>query len=281
MIADLVETGVGDPIRAEDHNELVRGLREITFQEGFMSVRPRPMPHPWKTRVEAGAKEGEWRVTMLRGYVNDIEATVAYALVDDPRGWTKPDTFPEARIKSGIAERSWREPKDAPWLLLRQPEDFVTVADGARPRAFRTKEAWEKTLLAASVYLYSRPAWAFPGRTLPARYRTWAGRMPQKPLYPFGVRELATVYILQGEEPGDVESFVQQKEFWDLAAEPVDPIKLLPAYVPLPGGFAIGGGLLDAGLAGFNAVAESMTAQINAALANISGEIATVEWWSV
>jgi hypothetical protein len=278
----MIEVQTGEDIRAEDHNDLVRGLQRITYVEGPRPANVTPFPHPWKTRVEAGDKPGTWRVTMLAGFVNDIEATVAYLKLDDPRGWKKPDAYPTSRIVGDICERSWREPEDAPFLALDTAKDFVPVADTARPQAFRTADAWEKDLLVASVYLYSRPVWAFLGHVLPARYRTWAGRKPARPAFPFGVRELARVYVLRGKEPDDQQAFVKQVEFWDLAAEPVEPVKLLPDYKPIGGGFSgIGFGFADAAIGGYNIVADSLTQQVNAALENIAAGTSSVEFWTV
>ena len=276
-------TATGDDIRAEDHNDLVRGLQQITYVEGLPPADVLPFPHPWKTRVEVGTKVGTWRVTMLPGYVNDNEATVAYLKVDDARGWTTPDDFPEARTVGGVCERSWREKDQPPFLALDTETDFIAVADGERPQAFRTADAWEKDLVVASVYLYSRPAWAFAGRVMTARYRTWAGRLPVRPVFPFGVRELARVYVLKGTAPDDQQAFVKQLEFWDLESAPVEPVKLLPDYVPSGGsldaiGASVGIGMIGSAL---DAVGSMLTDSINAALANIATETSSVEFWTV
>lgn len=279
----MTEVGTGDEIRAEDHNALVRGLAGITYVEGQKPTGVIPYPHPWKTRVQAGDEPGSWRVRMLAGYVNDVEATVAYLQTGDQRGWKMPDDFPASRRIGEICERSWREQgEQAPVLMLHTKSDFIPVGDDARPSAFRTEEAWKKELLVASVYVYARPLGVFMARVLPARYRTWAGKLPRA-AYPHGVRELAKVYVLRGEDERDQLAFVKQEEFWDLAAEPVDPIKLLPDYVPYPGGSmgGIGLGFGDAALAGFNIVADSVTKQVNAALENIAAATASVEFWSV
>lgn len=269
-------TAPGDAIRAEDHNELVRGLRTITFQEGHISIRTKPMPHPWKCRVQAGEEPGVFEVVMLRGFVNDVEATVAYKSVDDPRGWTRPDDFPAAFVNGGICGRSWSERDQPPFLLLK-PEDFLPVGDGARPRYFRSEAAWEKSLWVASVYLYARMTGA------PARYRTWAGKItPRMKSDVLGVRELARVYVLRGEEPEDQEAFVHQLEFYDLFAQGVQPVKLLPDAAHIPDVFgALGFGFAAGAVAGFNATSDALTQIINGALGSIQQETASVEWWSV
>jgi len=277
------EVQVGDIIRAEDHNDLVRGLQQITYVEGPLPAAALPYPHPWKTRVTVGTKVGTWRVTMLPGYVNDNEATVGYLKTDDVRGWKMPETYPVSRISGTVCERSWREKDQPPFLALDTETDFSAVADGARPQAFRTADAWEKDLVVASVYLYSRPTWAFAGHVLPARYRTWAGRLPVRPAFPFGVRELARVYVLKGTAPDDQQAFVKQMEFWDLAAETVEPVKLLPYYVPTGGsldaiGASVGIGLIGSAL---DAGGSMLTDSINAAFANIATETSSVEFWTV
>jgi len=271
----MIETAPGDAIRAEDHNDLVRGLRTITYVEGFKSSRLTPFPHPWQCRIESGSRSGLWKVSMRRGFVNDLEATVAYQAVDDPRGWTKPENFPASRTHGGTCDRSWSERDQPPFLLLDTDRDFVTVADAARPPYFRTESAWEKDLLVASVYLYARVAGA------PPRYRTWAGRMARAVTSDIlGVRELAKIYVLRDGE--DQQASVKQLEFWDLCAQGVQPVKLLPDAAHIPDAFAgFGLGLAAGAVAAFNATSDALTQAINLALGNIQSQTASVEWWSV
>ena len=269
-------------ISAEKHNALVAAVRSITPLEGSRVLAPVPYNHPWRTHCVAGDKPGTWQVSMVAGFVNDLEATVGYLKTDDARGWKMPENYPTSRISGTICDRSWRETDQPPFLALDTETDFVAVADAARPQAFRTEAAWKKELLVASVYLYSRPTWAFAGHVLTARYRTWAGRLPVRPAFPFGVRELARVYVLKGTAPTDQEASVHQLEFWDLAAETVEPVKLLPDYVPTGGsldaiGASVGLGMIGSAL---DAVGSMLTDSINAALANIATETSSVEFWT-
>ncbi len=282
------EVHIDDDIRAEDHNALARGLRGITYVEGPRPDAAAPYPHPWRTRVVAdeSGEAGKWKVTMVAGFVNDVEASVAYLKAGDPRGWEMPDGYPASRISGEVCERSWREadgPEAHPYLALDTEEDFVAVADAARPQAFRTAEAWEKDLLVASVYLSARPRGIFMTRRIPARYRTWAGKMPSRtPSSMLATRELAKVYVLKGDDPADQQAFVKQEEFWDLAAAGVEPVKLLPDYKPIGGSFGgIGLGFADAALGGYNMMGDAITDQVNAALAQIGWQTNSVEFWSV
>ena len=276
----------GDEVLAADHNELVNELRRRTLVEGPRTFAPAPYPHPWRTRCVAddSGDSGKWKVTMLAGFVNDVEASVAYFKTGDPRTWVMPDEYPASRISGDICERSWRESgDDAPFLTLHTASDFVPVADAARPQAFRTAEAWEKDLVVASVYLYARPLGIFMTRTLPDRYRTWAGKMPSRTTSSMlATRELAKVYVLKGSDPADQQAFVKQEEFWDLAAAGVEPVKLLPNYKPIGGGFGgIGLGFADAALGAFNSFGDFLTNQVNAALAQIGQQTNSVEFWTV
>lgn len=276
----------GDDIRAEDHNDLVRGLRGITYVEGIRTGEAMPYPHPWRTRCvpDDSGQPGKWKVTLVAGFVNDVEASVAYLKVGDPRGWTMPADYPASRIGVDVCERSWRESgEQAPFISLDTDEDFVAVADAARPQAFRTAEAWEKDLFVASVYLYARPRGIFMARTLPSRYRTWAGKMPSRiASSTLATRELAKIYMLRGSDPTDQQAFVKQEEFWDLFAAGVEPVKLLPDYKPIDGGFGgIGLGFADAALGTFNFFGDFITDQVNAALAQIGWQTNSVEFWTV
>ena len=269
-------------IRAIDRNELLSSMKSRTPREGPRPVAP-ASPHPWKCRVEPAELPRQWKIRMQAGFVDDREVPVAYLAEQDPRGWKKPGTFPAARLHGGVCERSWREKEDAPYLLLDLKRDFLPVADGARPPFFMTASAWEKDLSMASVYLTARPVNLIAGRVLPARHRTWAGKLPS-PLtaYPYGIRELARVYVLSGKEESDAQAFIQQREFYDLHTAPVEPVTLLPDYQPINTSFGgIGLGLADGALAGFNIVSDSLIRQVNEALANIQSATSTVEMWSV
>ena len=271
-----------DPIRAADRNALLLAMKERTPREG-----PRPVAtaasHPWKCRVEAGEKPRQWKLRMKAGFVDDREAPVAYLAEADPRGWKMPESFPAARLHGGVCERSWREKDDPPYLLLDLKRDFLPVADAARPPFFMTAEAWKLDLSMCSVYLTARPVNLIAGRVLPARHRTWAGKMPSsRTAYPYGIRELARVYVLAGKEEADAAAFVQQREFYDLHSSPVEPIMFLPNYQPINTSFGgIGFGLADGALAGFNIVNDLLTRQVNEALANMAVGTSSVEMWSV
>jgi len=148
---------------------------------------------------------------------------------------------------------------------------------------FMTEDAWKKDLFFASVYLSARPVNIIAGRVVPFRHRTWAGRMPSAlTAYPYGIRELARVYVLAGKQPDDATAYVQQREFYDLHTAPVEPVTLLPDYQPINVSFGgIGFGFADAALAGFNIVSDSLTRQVNEALATMKQASSTVEMWSV
>lgn len=271
-----------DPIRAAHRNELLSAMRERTPREGPRPAATLPS-HPWKCRVEAGDKPRQWKIRMKAGFVDDREVPVAYLAEADPRGWQKPDTFPAARLHGGVCERSWREKVDPPYLLLDFNRDFLPVTDSARPPFFMTASAWERDLFMASVYLTARPVNLIAGRVLPARHRTWAGKMPSAmTAYPYGILQLARVYVLTGKEETDAQAFIQQREFYDLHTAPVEPITLLPDYQPINTSFGgIGLGLADGALAGFNIVSDAMTRQVNEALANMQATTSSVEMWSV
>jgi len=274
------------PISAEKHNGVVDEIRSRTPLEGPRTASAAPYPHPWRTRCVAdeSGQPGKWRVTIVAGFVNDVEASVAYFKVGDPRGWTMPEDYPASRISGDICERSWRESgEEAPVLLLDTEVDFSTVADAARPQAFRTADAWEKDLLVASVYLYARPRGIFMSRPLPARYRTWAGKMPSTATSStLATRELARIYVLRGSDPTDQQAFVKQMEFWDLAAAGVEPVKLLPDFKPIGSGIGgMGLGFADAALGAYNFFGDFITDQVNAALAQIGWQTNSVEFWSV
>ncbi len=285
-IMSLLSRISGDDVTAADHNDLVNELRRRTLVEGPRTASAAPYPHPWRTRVVAdeSGQSGKWRATMVAGFVNDVEASVAYLKTGDPRDWTMPDDYPASRIVGDVCERSWRESGEAaPFISLDTEEDFIAVADAGRPQAFRTADAWEKELLVASVYLYARPRGIFMARTLPARYRTWAGKMPSRiASSTLATRELAKIYVLRGSDPTDQQAFVKQEEFWDLFAAGVEPVKLLPDYKPIDGSFGgIGLGFADAALGTFNFFGDFITDQVNAALAQIGWQTNSVEFWTV
>ena len=273
----------GEFPRAEDFNGLVEELRRITPTEGPLPATSAPFPHPWKCSVAPGAKPGEWKLSMRPGWVNDIEVGVAYLTENDPRQWQMPKDFPASRIHNGVAERSWRDPVDPPYILLTAAKDFTPVADGARPPAFCTEAAWLKNLSIARVFLSARPFGIINNRVVPSLYRTWAGTMPD-PLtsYPYGIRELARIYLLSGPQPDDAQVFIQHREFWNLWAVPVDPITLFPSTNPINVSFGgYGFGLLDGGISGINIISDEMVNEVNAALANIGQSTSSVEFWSV
>jgi len=285
-IMSLLSRIPGDDVTAADHNDLVNELRRRTLVEGPRTASAVPHPHPWRTRVVAdeSGQSGKWKATMVAGFVNDVEASVAYLKAGDPRAWTMPDDYPASRIAGDVCERSWRESGEAaPFISLDTEEDFVAVADAGRPQAFRTAEAWEKDLFVASVYLYARPRGIFMARTLPSRYRTWAGKMPARtPSSMLATRELAKIYVLRGSDPADQQAFVKQEEFWDLFAAGVEPVKLLPDYKPIGGSFGgIGLGFADAALGTFNFFGDFITDQVNAALTQIGWQTNSVEFWTV
>ncbi len=203
---------------------------------------------------------------MSTGYVNDLEATVAYLTEGDPRGWTMPKDYPPSRIKGGIANRLWRETDQPPYLLLTSGVDFTPVADSARPDIYQNEAAWKKKLSVATIYLCALPL-KLSGRQTPTSYRTWGGRIPSQNPYPYGLRHLARVYLLEGEKPGDASATVEQLEFWPFQCAPVEPIKLLPDYQP------IGDPTVDLFGSLFNQ-------QINEALANNAQAASTVEFWT-
>jgi hypothetical protein len=274
------------PVSAEKHNALIDEIRRRTPLEGPRTASASQYPHPWRTRCvpDESGDPGKWKVSMVAGFANDVEASVAYLKTGDPRAWTMPDDYPASRIVGDVCERSWRESGEAaPFISLDTEEDFVAVTDAARPQAFRTAEAWEKDLLVASIYLYTRPRGIFMARPLPARYRTWAGKMPARtPSSMLATRELAKVYVLKGHDPADQQAFVKQEEFWDLFAAGVEPVKLLPDYKPIGGGFGgIGLGFADAALGSYNSFGDFLTNQVNAALAQIGWQTNSVEFWSV
>lgn len=272
----------GDEIRAADRNALLEEMKARTPREGPRPAAPSP-PHPWKCRLEPAELPRRWKVRMKAGFVDDREVPVAYLAENDPRGWKKPDTFPAARLHGGVCERSWREKEDPPYLLLDLKKDFLPVGDAARPPFFMTADAWKKDLSMASVYLCARPLGLIAGRVLPARHRTWAGKMPS-PLtaFPYGIRQLARVYVLSGKEESDAQAFVEQREFYDLHTAAVEPVKLLPDYQPINTSFGgIGFGFADAALAGFNIINDSLIRQVNEALSNLQVGSSTVEMWSV
>lgn len=272
-----------EPIRAEDRNDLVRALRARTPRQGALPRTIMPVKHPWRCTLQSGALPRQWRLTMKSGFVDDVEATVAYLAENDPRGWKMPENFPASRIHHGVCERSWREKLDAPYLSLDLSRDFLPVPDAARPAFFMTEAAWEKDLWMASVFLCARPINLIAGRTLPPRHRTWAGKMPSAfTAYPYGIRELARVYVLAGSSPEDAEAHLQHREFYDLHTAAVEPVSLLPDYKPINTNFGgIGLGFADAALDGFNIVADSLTRQVNEALQNLRAGSSTVEMWSV
>lgn len=276
----MVVAAMNHPVAAQDHNDLVNGLRGITYVMGHRSEAVLPLPHPWRTRVSAMEEPGKWRVTMLAGFVNDVEATVAYLTQDDPRGWTAPAGYPW--VSGGVADRSWREVEDAPFLVVDEERDFTRVAHAARPGAFRTEEAMAKELLVASVFVSARLAGLIAGRMAVPRYRTWAGRFPSfAGRDVLGVREVARIYVLRDEE-GVAEGHVQQREFYDLVAQGVEPVKLLPGAAHIPdvfGGFGLG--LAAGGVAAFNASSDAILTIVNGALGNLQDQTSTVEWWSV
>lgn len=273
----------GDAIRAEDRNEMIRALRAATPQEGPRPLASSASPHPWKCSVETAATPGQWRVRLQAGFVDDKEASVAYLAENDPRGWKMPYTFAAARLHAGVCERSWREKNDPPFLLVELSRDFSKVVDAARHPFFMTADAWEKDLYLASVFLCARPLNLIAGRVLPPRHRTWAGKMPSAlTAYPYGIRELARLYVLSGSDPTDAEIFVQQREFYDLHSAPVEPVSLLPDYKPITTSFGgIGLGFADAALDAYNTMGAALTDQVNEALKNMQAATSTVEMWSV
>ena len=220
-----------DAVTAERENAKLDAIRRLTPVVGPFPEPATPFPHPWACSVVAGAAQGQWRATLLAGWVNDVEAPVAYLTQGDARGWVMPADYPSSRIANGVAMRSWREKVDPPYLLLNQSSDFSAVPDGARPAFYQTADAWTKDLLVASVYLSARPWNLFSGRILPAQYRTWAGKLPTLPTYPYGIFELARIYLLVGDQPGDVTPGVEQVEYWDLQCAPVDPVTVIPDYL--------------------------------------------------
>lgn len=263
----------GDPITAEDRNALLDDIRRITPVETPLPKASTSFSHPWQCGVDQGSKAGQWNVTMRPGWVNDTEARVAYLTDGDPRGWNMPANYPAALIQNGIAERSWRETDQPPFLLLAD-DDFSPVADSARPPCYQTAEAWTKSLTMASVFVCALPIQIVGNRIVKPMYRTWAGKIPSQDPFPYGLREVARVYLLTGQSAGDVAADVLQLEFWNLACVPVDPVTLLPNYQPT------GDGMMDSILGSSALIGQSLTDSINEALANIGQSTSSVEFWN-
>jgi len=260
-------------------------IAAITPRENLPPRRRPAMPCKWQCSVGAGATQGDYRVFIRSGLINDSEPTIAYLTEHDDRGWVMPKDYPKARISQGIAERSLREPLDPPYLLVSSDQDFVSVPDGSRPLTFQTKEAWAKGLLSCSIYLSARKVSIINNRIVPTQYRLWAGQMPSTPTYPYGERELARLYLLQGTKPDDQQIFILQLEFHDLMSAPVDPVTLLPDYQPinladLGAGAFLGLGLAAGAVTGINIVEQELTNEVNQALQNLTSA-STVEFWTV
>lgn len=269
----------GEDILAEHYNALLAEAARAQVVEGPLPVSRGVDDHPWRVRVAAGPEEKTWTVRMTAGFVQDTEATVAYRRTDDPRGWEMPEGYPASKVIGDVVERSWREAQ-APELRLESERDFVAAT--VRPRALRGAADIEKEVLRASVYVSTRLVGWLAGRTLPARFRTWAGRLPSASASAVrDVREIARLWLLRDADGGE-EVRVEQLEYFDLWAAGVEPVKLLPDYRPLVGSFGgIGLGFADGALDAFNIGANMLTQAVNAALANIAADINSVEYWSV
>jgi len=276
----------GDLITADGHNALLEDIGSLSVRQNRPPRPPRPQTHAWQCSVGAGATQGDCRVFIRTGLINDNEPTIAYLTEHDDRGWVMPKDYPKTRISNGIAERSLREPLDPPYLLVSSDQDFVAVPDASRPLTFQTTEAWAKDLLSCSITLSARKVSIINNRIVPTQYRLWAGQMPSTPTYPYGERDLARLYLLQGKKPEDQQLFIHQLEFHDLMSAPVDPVTLLPDYQPLDladlgAGAFLGLGLVAGAVSGINIVEQELTNQVNQALMNLQTSASSVEFWTV
>lgn len=257
-------------IRAEHHNSLVEEIRRITPIEGPLPPAQPSFRSPWQCSVVAGEVQGTWKVTLLAGFVNDAEAFIPYLEHGDARGWKKPIDFPTSLTHDGLCERSWRESIDPPYMPLTLADAQLILNDG------------KSKVYHAHVFLCALPISLVAGRVVPSLYRTFVGQLPTRSAYPYGLRELATITLTESLEDGTVTTSVNQREFSDLAAAPVEPVRLLPDYQPVEGSFGIlGFGYADQFLQGSNIINDSLVNQINEALRNLQAGTSSVEFWSV
>ena len=257
-------------IRAEHHNSLVEGIRRITPNEGPLPPAQAVIHYPWECSIAAGTLPNTWKVSLLAGFINDAEASVAYLEEGDARGWIKPIDFPASRTHGGICERIWRESIDPPYMPLKLSDAQLILNDG------------KHKVYLAHVFLCALPISIVAGRIVPSLYRTFVGQLPTRSTYPYGLRELATITLTESLADGSVTISINQREFSDIACTPVDPVKLIPTYQPVSSDFGfLGLGLASVAVDGLNIVSDEMVNEIDQALQNLQAGASSVEFWSV
>lgn len=285
------------------------------FDFGINPLTGKPYFDAWVFKKPGkSADKRLYRVYVGSGCVNEEPAAIEYLTAGDPRAWTMSENYgPYLRqqrmfgSKPEFVDRPLWDGPERPYLHLTVPTvdgtemgGFARTADRRRPEMFRTAEMWERELYQASVYVTVSPFTTEPaavslrlGGARDRRWRVFCGQLPSE-VSGAGAAKLASCEIARiwlSREPGTLEGdelYVEQLEYWDLAAKTIFNKPLLE-LVGLTAEAVVGVdlGLLAMGLTGVavGAVLVGIEAGVVAIiLANIEAIIAAVSqvgFWSV
>lgn len=284
-----------DKFLADDWNSLVGQGRARCLNPGVVNTRDPADDFDWKVATARFDDRSKWKVFVGVGFINDALPSIPYLKIADPRGWEKPEGYPEpkpgeAGYSEHYVERDTLE-DDPPFLLVDAGSDFNPVSDAQRIPYFKTASMWEMQIFSAHVILTAQPLRAtfFPLSLPPpplVRYRLAVVPRPLSRTFAAlagGWVEIARLFLVRDEKSGPTGDrlLVQQREFHNLAASIVQPSQQFAAGPISAPVFGIGGGLADSFAMGMAESYNSFVSQVQAEIDNILSTTASVEFWTV